>query len=361
MIYFDYAATSIKRADILKKIIENKEKFDGNPDSLHGFGREAKKILEDSREVIAKSIGAKKDQIVFTASASESNNTVLNNFKNKKIITSKIEHDSILNTVDKKNTIFLDVDEDGFFSLDELKEKLDESVGLVSLMYVNNEVGTVEDIKKIGAYLKDKDVYFHVDCVQAYSHIDIDVDDINCDFLSLSGHKIGGVNSFGVLYQRENITPLIKGGEQEKDRRAGTSFVMGAYSMAESFSKAVSEREKIRSLKKYFVKKLKESNFSYEINGSLEKSSDHILNIYFPYVKNEFLLTFLDMNGICISVGSACRAGSVEASNVIKAMYDEKRAMHSVRFSFGYTNSKKDIDYTFEVLKKVRGIDGKEG
>ena len=187
-------------------------------------------------------------------------------------------------------------------------------------MFVNNEIGAIEPVYEIGEFLKDKDVFFHVDCVQAYSHIDIDVEKLHCNSLSLSGHKIGGINSFGVLYCNKKINPLIKGGEQEKDRRAGTSFTMGAYSMAKSFPKACSEREKIKELKSYFVEKLKESNFLFEINGSLENSTDHILNLYFPKVKNELLLTYLDMNGICISVGSACRAGSVEASNVIKNM-----------------------------------------
>lgn len=358
MIYFDYAATSIKRKEILEDILKNKESFDGNPDSLHTYGRKAKKILEDSRKKIADSIGAEVDDIIFTSSASESNNTILSNFKDDLIITSKIEHDSILNTVDKDKTIYLDVDKNGFFSLDELKKKLTDDVKLVSLMYVNNEVGSIEPIEEIGYYLKDEDVFFHVDCVQAYGHIDIDVKKLHCNSLSLSGHKIGGINSFGILFVNKKIRPFIKGGEQEKDRRAGTSFVMGAYSMAESIGKTIDEREKIKELKSYFVEKLEKSNFIYEINGNLNKSSDHILNLYFPHVKNEFLLTFLDMHGVCISVGSACRAGSIEASNVIKSMYDEDRAMHSVRFSFGFTNSKDDIDYTFKTLKKVRGIDG---
>ncbi|MDY3006669.1 cysteine desulfurase [Anaerococcus sp. AGMB00486] len=358
MIYFDYAATSIKRNEILEYILKNKENFDGNPDSLHTYGRKAKKILEDSRRKIAKSIKADSNDIIFTSSASESNNTILSNFKDDLIITSKIEHDSILNAVNKDKTIYLDVDKDGFFTLDDLKEKMTSDVKLVSLMFVNNEVGSIEPVKEIGKYLKERDVFFHIDCVQAYGHIDIDVNELACNSLSLSGHKIGGINSFGILYANKSIKPLIRGGEQEKNRRAGTSFVMGAYSMAESIEKTIKERGKIKELKTYFVEKLKESNFIFEINGSLDNSSNHILNLYFPYVKNEFLLTFLDMHGVCISVGSACRAGSIEASNVIKAMYNEDRAMHSVRFSFGFTNTKEDIDYTFEILKKVRGIDG---
>ncbi|MDD7305799.1 MAG: cysteine desulfurase family protein [Peptoniphilaceae bacterium] len=356
MIYFDYAATSIKRKDVLAKILENSEKFDGNPDSLHKYGRESKKILENSRQKIAKALNAKASNIIFTSGASESNNTILNNFKGKKVLTTNIEHDSILNTVEKENTSYLPTKEDGSVRIEDLKKMLTDDVKLVAVMYVNNETGVIQPVKEIGKFLKDKDVWFHVDCVQALGHVDIDVEELGCDSLSLSGHKIGGFNGFGILYARKNIDSFIKGGEQEKDRRAGTSFVMGAYSMAESIEKIIGERSQIREIKKYFLEKLSQADFSYKINGDLDKSSDHILNIYFPNVKSEFLLTFLDMHKVSISVGSACRAGSVEASNVISNMYDKNRALHSVRFSFGFTNTKDDVDRTIEILKKVRGI-----
>lgn len=356
MIYFDYAATSIKRKDVLAKVLEKNEIFDGNPDSLHKYGRQAKRILENSREKIAQSLNAKAENIIFTSGASESNNTILSNFKGKKVLTTNIEHDSILNTIEKNNTIYLQTNEDGSINLDDLKDIFTDDIKLVSIMYVNNETGVIQPVKEIGEFLKDKDVWFHIDCVQALGHVDIDVEKLHCDSLSLSGHKIGGINGFGVLYMRRNLKPLISGGEQEKDRRAGTSFVMGAYTMAESIDKILAEREQIGEIKKYFLEKLEETDFNYEINGDLEKSSDHILNLYFPKVKNEFILTFLDMHGVCISVGSACRAGSVEPSNVITNMYDEKRAEHSIRFSFGFTNTKEDVDKTIEILKKVRGI-----
>lgn len=357
MIYFDYAATSIKRKDILAEILENSEKFDGNPDSLHKYGRESKKILEESREKIAKSLNTSPKKIVFTSGASESNNTVLNYFKGKKVLTTNIEHDSILNTVEKENTLYVKTKEDGAIDFEDFKSILSDEVKLVSIMYVNNETGVIQPVREIGQYLKDKDVWFHIDCVQAFGHLDIDVEDLNCDSISLSGHKIGGINGFGLLYMRDNLKALIKGGEQEKDRRAGTSFVMGAYSMAKSIDKIIAEREQTKEIKKYFLEKLSQTDFSYQVNGSVEKSSDHIVNIYFPHVKSEFLLTFMDMHGICISVGSACRAGSVEASKVISNMYDTKRAEHSVRFSFGFTNTKEEVDKTIEVLRKVRGID----
>lgn len=353
MIYFDYAATSVKREEILEYIIKNKEEFDGNPDSLHGKGRQTKKILEDSRREIAKSIGADPRNIIFTSGASEGNNTVINAFKDGNIITSAIEHDSILNTIDKNRSILLDANYDGRISLDDLKKKITDQTKLIAIMFVNNETGAIEPVKEIGEYLKDKDIWFHVDAVQAYGHVDINVDELNCDSLSLSGHKIGGLNGFGIFYMRENLKPFITGGEQEKDRRAGTSFVAGAYSMAKSYPFMVKERAMIKALKAYFIEKLERSNISYEINGSIENSSDHILNLYFKDYKSDFLLTYLDMNGICASAGSACRAGSILPSHVITNMYDEDRATHSIRFSFGYTNTRKDIDKTIEVLERL--------
>ena len=208
-------------------------------------------------------------------------------------------------------------------------------------------------IKEIGQYLKEKDIYFHVDCVQAYGHLDIDVDDMNIDFLSLSGHKIGGINGFGILFARENIPSFIKGGEQEKYRRAGTSFVMGAYSMAKSFPYMISEREKILDLKNYLLEKLLESNINCEINGNSETTVDHIVNIYFKDHKSDFLLTYLDMHGIGVSAGSACRAGAVIPSKVVERIYGEERASHSLRISLGFKNTRADIDRLVEVLGEL--------
>lgn len=353
MIYFDNAATAIKRKDLLIDIIENKEAFDGNPESVHAKGREAKKILEDARRKIASSIGANPKNLVFTSGATEANNTVIKAFKDGKIITSAIEHDSILNSIDKDRAILIDTNKDGLVLLEDIKNNIDDKVKLVSIMYVNNETGAIEPIKEIGEYLSDKDIWFHVDAVQAYGHFDIDVKDLKCDSMSLSGHKIGGINGFGALYIKEDIPSFMTGGEQEKNRRAGTSFVAGAYTMAQSYERMVSERNHIKELKAYFIEKLSKTNIEYEINGNLEKSSDHILNIYFNNYKAEFLLTYLDMNGICSSAGSACRAGSVLPSHVITNMYDEERARHSLRFSFGYQNTKEEIDKTIEVLERL--------
>lgn len=353
MIYLDNAATAIKREEVIKYILEHTKEFDGNPESTHAMGRNAKKVLEDSRKKIADSIGANSKNVIFLSGATEANNTVINAFRNKEIITSAIEHDSILNSIGKENAILLKADKNGQISVGDLKSKVNDNTKLVAIMYVNNETGTIQPVKEVGDYLADKDIWFHMDAVQAYGHVDINVDELNCDSLAISGHKIGGLNGFGALFLRENIDSFMKGGEQEKNRRAGTSFVAGAYSMAASFPKMLAERDHIKKLKSYFIERLKETNINFEINGDIEKSSAHILNIYFPDQKSDFLLTYLDMNGICVSAGSACRAGSFLPSHVISNMYDENRAEHSVRFSFGYQNTKEEIDKVIEVLSNL--------
>lgn len=353
MIYLDNAATAIKREEIIKYILDNTSEFDGNPESTHAIGRNAKMILEEARRKIADSIGANPKNLIFTSGATEVNNTVINAFKDGEIITTAIEHDSILNSIGKDKAVLLGVDKNGQIALDDLKNKISENTKLVAIMFVNNETGSIEPVKEVGEYLSDKDIWFHIDAVQAYGHVDIDVEELKCDSLAISGHKIGGLNGFGAMYLRENLPSFMKGGEQEKNRRAGTSFVAGAYSMAESFPKMVKEQDKIKELKKYFIDKLSKTDINFELNGDIEKTSAHILNIYFADYKSDFLLTYLDMNGVCASAGSACRSGSFLPSHVISNMYDENRANHSVRFSFGYQNSKGDIDKVIEVLSNL--------
>lgn len=357
MIYLDYSATSLKRKDIVEEIFKNIEKYDGNPESLHAYGRESRKHLEEARDKIAESIGAKSHNIVFTSGASEANNTIIKNFDHKdyKIISSKIEHPSILEPLKRveSGVVLIDCERDGRVNVEKIIESIDEDTKLVCLMYVNNETGVIQDVEKLGAVLKEKNIWFHVDAVQAFCHIDIDVEKIHCDSLSLSGHKIGGLNGFGILYVREKIESLIYGGDQEHKRRAGTSFTMGAVSMAKSIEPCRGEQEKISDIKRYFLEQLKKSGIEYEING--EKSVNHIVNVFFPKYKSDFLLMYMDMRNISLSAGSACTAGNIEPSHVITDMYDEERARHSVRFSFGFTNTREEIDRIMVILKGLRG------
>ncbi|MDO5017758.1 MAG: cysteine desulfurase family protein [Lagierella massiliensis] len=354
MIYFDYAATSLKRKEIFEDILKNFDKFNGNPHSLHGYGRQALRILDDSRKKIANSLNFKPNSIVFNSGASEGNNAIIRHFTSKgyKILCSKTDHPSILNSINKlnSNVQYLKLNNRGEIDLNYLKSQLTDKTLLI-LTLVNNETGLVQELESISDILKDNDTWLHIDNVQGYGHLDFDFK--RCDSMSLSGHKIGGINGFGILYMRKNIDNLIYGGEQEKDRRGGTSFVIGAYSMAKSYDKMILERNKLKKIKLEFIQNLKDSKIPFEINGNLEKSSDHILNLYFPFIKSDLLLTYLDINGICASAGSACSAGTLEQSHVIEAIYGKKRAEHSIRFSFGFTNTPKDVEYTVNTIKEI--------
>lgn len=356
MIYFDYAATSKKRKYIIEEIFGNFDDFDGNPESQHTSGRRARSLMDQARKKIADSINARPDQIVFTSGASESNNMIINAFKDRgRIVSTTIEHPSILNTIKDltDNYTLIKPDRLGKFSLESIKSVLDKPSVLLSFSYVNNEIGNIYPVEEFSKLAKNIGAWLHIDAVQAYGHLEIDVEKIQCDSMSLSGHKIGGLNGFGVIYVRDRVDSLIHGGNQEKKRRAGTSFVLGAYSMAKAFDDIVSERPYIKELKNYCIEKLNKEEIDYEINGDLENSSDHILNIFLPFVKSDFLLTFLDMKGICASAGSACTAGSLEPSFVIAEMHDEQRAYHSLRLSFGYDNKKEDIDKLVEILQEL--------
>ena len=357
MIYLDYAATSKKREYLLKDIIANFDKFNGNPDSIHGYGREAKKILETSREEIAKSIGAKSKDLVFTSGASESNNTIISFFSDRgQIISTKIEHPSIIEPVKvwAKDYLLINVDDSGTVDLEELASSITPKTKLISIILANNEMGAIQPISKIKSIIGDRDIWLHLDAVQAYGHIDLDIQDLGCDSMSLSGHKIGALNGFGVLYLRNRVESFILGGNQEKDRRAGTSYIIGAYTMAKSYKYMVEEREQIKDLKNYLLAELKRRYVNYEINGEVENQVDHILNIYLPFVKSKFLLTYLDMNEICVSAGSACTAGSLKPSHVIENMYDSNRAESSIRISFGYENTKEEIDILINRLLDIQ-------
>lgn len=353
--YFDYAATSLKRKDVLTNLISKIEDFDGNPSSMHELGRNTNKYIEFARGKIANEIGAKSNQIVFTSGASEANNIVISNFDSKdiEIISSNIEHKSILEPLNntKSKVVLIKTNKNGQISLEDLKNSINENTRLVSIIYVNNETGVIQPIKEIGDYLRDKNIWFHVDAVQALGHIDINIDGLNCDSLSLSGHKIGGLNGFGVLFARNRLKSIILGGNQERGQRAGTSNLLGALSMSESIDKINIEREYTSELKNYFLEKLKILEF--EVNGDIELSANHIVNIYFPFIKSDLLITKLDLKNIYVSAGSACNAGSLEPSYVINDMYDINRAKHSIRFSFGFSNTKEEIDELVNVLYEI--------
>lgn len=354
--YFDYAATSMIRKNLIQELMNDIDLYQANTSSIHSKGRDAKIHLDQAREKIAKYIGANMNDVYFTSGATEANNTVINHFAKMggRIVTTNIEHKSILEPVEKLagDAIFIPVKEDGKISLEDLKASITEDTRLVAVMYVNNETGIIQPIKEIGQYLEDKDIWFHVDAVQALGHIDIDVNEIKADSLSLSGHKIGGLNGFGVLYTKKNMQPLILGGNQEHGQRAGTSNLLGAVSMANSIELLDEEQDHIKEIKEYFLEGL--TDIEHELNGDLEFASNHIVNVYFPFVKSDLLLTFLDLKGVSVSAGSACNANTLEPSYVIENMYDKDRAKRSIRFSFGFSNTKEEVDELISYLKEMR-------
>lgn len=353
--YFDYAATSIKRKNIIKNLIDNIDLYDANPSSTHNLGKKSKIHLENARKIIAQYLNASPTNVYFTSGASESNNTVLENFNNRNIhiISTNIEHKSILEKLKYMTSeyVLINAKQNGRIDVKDVLNSINENTKLVTIMYVNNETGIIQPIEEIGRYLKEKDIWFHVDAVQALGHIDIDVEKCHIDSMSLSGHKLGGLNGFGVLYLRTNISNLIYGGSQEHGQRAGTSNVLAALSMSKSIPEVINERDYISYLKNYFLKSLKD--IPHEINGDINFSSNHIVNIYFPFVKSDLLLTYLDMNGVYVSAGSACNANTLQPSYVIENMYDVNRANHSVRFSFGFTNTTNDIDYMISKIREM--------
>lgn len=355
MIYFDYAATSIKRKNIFKHIFENMDNYNGNPDSQHALGRNSKKILDDARSKIARSIGAEEGQIIFLSGATEANNMVIKNYESGEIICSEIEHHSILEPLSESEVHFVKPEKNGKVDISKILKLINENTRLICLMYVNNETGCIQDVKELGEILEKlrkeyPHIHYHVDAVQAYGYEDIDVKQIKCDSLCISGHKIGAENGFGVLYVKGSIKSIIKGGKQERSRRAGTSFIMGAVSMYMAYEETLRDKFKIFDLKKYFLENLKKSKIDYQLNG---ESETHIVNVYFPFIKSDFLITYLDMKGICVSAGSACNSGSLEHSYVIKSMYDEERAEKSVRFSFGFENTKEEVDSFIDIISEL--------
>lgn len=355
MIYFDYAATSLFREEIFEYILKHLSDFDGNTESTHAYGRSSRKILEEARADIGKSLNADPAFIYFNSGASEGNNTILKSFNDAEILTTNIEHSSIINNIDEKTSL-VKVDSSGIFKVEDIIEKISENTKLISVQYVNNEMGTIQPVEELGAWLNKNrpDIWLHVDAVQAYGHIDIDVEKINCTSLSISAHKLGVIKNFGILYANRDFAPLIKAGDQEHGLRGGTGNTIGAYSCARAYEAMVNDRTYVKSIKEYFLQTIAKTNINYQVNGDLNSQTSHILNIYFEDYQTDFLLTYLDMHGICVSSGSACKSGSHLPSHVITNTYDENRAEHSIRFSFGYKNTFEDIDKLMKVLGDIK-------
>lgn len=371
IIYLDNNATTPLHPEVIKELTKSFELF-GNPSSMHFFGREAVDRVEWAREQIALLINSDASEIVFTGGGSESNNMVLKQFlaasasrERNKIITSTIEHPSVLETVraigkEGMETAFINVDSKGRLNIDEFEKEIDENTAIVSIMFANNEIGTIQDIKRIGSIAHKHGALFHTDAVQALGKINVDVQELGVDFLSFSGHKFYGPKGVGGLYIKKGlkIVSLIHGGHQEKGLRAGTINGPGIAGIGKAAEMALVEIEqdalRMKALRDRLEASLLESIPSILINGDPGNMLPGTLNVSFPGAEGESILLYLDLEGIAVSTGSACATGSLEPSHVLMATgVDVENAHGSIRFSFGRFNVDEDVDYILSLLPGI--------
>ncbi len=375
-IYMDHAATSPMHPEVIEKMIPYMSEVFGNPSSIHYFGRESRHALDRARKTIANSIHAKENEIIFTSGGTEADNTALigaaiaNRTIGNHIITTSIEHHAILHTckyLEKQGFVitYLPVNEKGQITAQQVKEALTDNTILVSIMYGNNEVGTLQPIGEIGAVLKDHHAIFHTDAVQAFGSIEINVNSLGINLMSVSAHKINGPKGTGFLYARQGVklAPHLHGGEQERKRRAGTENVAGVIGLSHAVTIAHStleeRRKKYENFRTNFISILQEHEIEYEVNGDPLNTLPHILNISFPGTNVESMLVNLDLAGISVSSGSACTAGSIEPSHVLVAMFgqESEKVKSSIRFSFGLGNTEEQVERaaleTANIVKRI--------
>ena len=370
-IYLDHAATTATRKEVVDAMLPYFTESFGNPSSVYGFASQNKKAITDAREIIAKSLNTNTADIYFTAGGSESDNWALKatveayKEKGNHIITSKIEHHAILHTCEylEKHgfeVTYLDVDESGRVKLDELKKAIRPTTILVSIMFANNEIGTIQPIKEIGEITSEKGILFHTDAVQAYGQVPIDVEELKIDMLSASGHKLNGPKGIGFLYIRKGLKlrSFVHGGAQERKRRAGTENVPGIVGLGKAveiaFDTMKERTEKETQLRDYLIDRvLKEVPFT-RLNGGREHRLPNNVNFSFQFIEGESLLIMLDMDGICGSSGSACTSGSLDPSHVLLAIGLPHEIAHgSLRLTLGEENTKEEIDFVIERIKAI--------
>ncbi|PHS35450.1 MAG: cysteine desulfurase NifS [Alkaliphilus sp.] len=370
-VYLDYAATSPVKDEVLKEMLPYFSDVFGNPSSVYSYARESKKAIDKARDIVATTINAKAKEIYFTGSGSEADNWAIKGVasalknKGKHIITSKIEHHAVLHTCEYLEregfeVTYLDVDENGFIDLVDLENSIREDTILISIMYANNEIGTILPIKQIVEIAKRKSVLVHTDAVQVYGNILIDVIDLGVDLLSLSAHKIYGPKGVGALYIKRGtkINSLIYGGAQEMKKRAGTENIAGIIGFAKAAELAIENIEehatKLKKLRDKLIEEITKTIPHIRLNGDPIKRLPGNVNICFKYIEGEALLLSLDLVGIAASSGSACTSGSLDPSHVLMAIGLTHEIAHgSLRLSIGDFNSEEDIDYVLEKLPEI--------
>jgi len=371
LIYLDNAATTKVADSVVDAMLPYFKEYYGNASSIYQLGAKSKEALDESREYIAGTIGAKANEIYFTAGGSESDNWAIKATadayaqKGKHIITSAIEHHAVLHTCEylEKHgyeVTYVGVDENGVIKLDELKAAIRPDTILISVMFANNEIGTIQPIKEIGEIAKEHDILFHTDAVQAYAQVPINVDEMHIDMLSASGHKLNGPKGIGFLYIRKGIKirSFIHGGQQERGRRAGTENIPGIVGLAaaarRSFSMLDEKMQKEIELRDYLISRI-EAEIPYcRLNGDRKKRLPNNVNFSFQFIEGESMLILLDNKGIAASSGSACTSGSLDPSHVLLAIGLPHEIAHgSLRLTLSEENTKEEMDYVVEQLTAI--------
>ncbi|TDM13062.1 cysteine desulfurase family protein [Macrococcus lamae] len=370
-VYADYSATTPVSPQVIEEMMDVYHHSYGNPSSIHQTGRQARQIIDQSRREIAGLLNALPKEILFTSGATESNNTAIKGavYKNqhlgRHLITTSIEHHSVLHVfqyLEKHGfeVTYLPVGAGGVIDITDLKHALRPDTILVSVMFGNNEVGTIQPVDEIGELLARHQAIFHVDAVQTVGHLPIDVKELKVDLLSLTAHKFFGPKGIGLLYIKDGTSIEFSqlGGSQEMKRRAGTENVPLIKGMAAALKEASEHLDvhniRLMQLKEYFLHSLQQRDIPFEMNGDKNMQLSHITNLYFPFSDVEIMLTLLDMAGVYVSSGSACTAGSIEPSHVLSAMFGENpRTKRSIRFSFSHDMTEDQLDYIADQLLKI--------
>ena len=374
LVYLDNAATTKMSKRVIEEMTESFEEIYGNPSSTHTLGQKAKAVVENARHIMAKNLKVEAKEIVFTSGGAEGNNLVIKGFlkqnkdKGKHIITTKIEHSTVLKTFESLekqgyDVTYIDVTKDGIIDVEKLKKAVRKDTALVSVMFVNNETGVIQPIKEIGEFLKEKEIFFHTDAVQAIGKFEIYPKELRIDALTVSSHKFYGPKGTGFVFidKKYNIEKEIFGGSQERNRRAGTENVNGILGTGVALEEVYEKMEVIfeheKKIQEYLEEKLKNEIGriqKVEINGENSRRVKNITNVFIENTDIQMLLVALDMRGICVSGGSACMSGSLENSYVLEAMgLNDERLKSSFRISIGKDTTIEEIDYFIENLKEI--------
>ena len=374
LVYLDNAATTKMSKRVIEEMTESFEEIYGNPSSTHTLGQKAKAVVENARHIVAKNLKVEAKEIVFTSGGAEGNNLVIKGFlkqnkdKGKHIITTKIEHSTVLKTFESLekqgyDVTYIDVTKDGIIDVEKLKKAVRKDTALVSVMFVNNETGVIQPIKEIGEFLKEKEIFFHTDAVQAIGKFEIYPKELGIDALTVSSHKFYGPKGTGFVFidKKYNIEKEIFGGSQERNRRAGTENVNGILGTGVALGEVYENMEVIfeheKKIQEYLEEKLKNEIGKIqkvEINGENSKRVKNITNVFIENTDIQMLLVALDMRGICVSGGSACMSGSLENSYVLEAMgLNDEKLKSSFRISIGKDTTIEEIDYFIENLKEI--------